>query len=71
MNWIWLWGGFEDNAKVLSTSVSVPRSRKLPLTKMEEAMERAGLERENEKYSLGQVKLEIPTIHLSDEQYVL
>lgn len=31
-------------------------------------MERAGLERENKKYSLGQVKLEIPTIHLSDEQ---
>lgn len=60
MNWIWHRGGFEDNAKVLST--------KLPLSKMEETMERTGLQREDEKYSLGQVKLEIPTIHLSDEQ---
>lgn len=68
MNWIWRRGGFEDNAEVLSTWVSVPRSRKLPLTKMEEAMERTGLERENKKYSIGQVKSEIPTIHLSDEQ---
>lgn len=60
MNWIWRRGGFEDNAKVLST--------KLPLPKMEETMERTGLQREDEKYSLGQVKLEIPTIRLSDEQ---
>jgi len=40
----------------------------MPLPKMEETMERTGLEREHEKYSLGQVKLEIPTIYLSDEQ---
>ena len=40
----------------------------MPLPKMEETMERTDLEREHEKYSLGQVKLEIPTIYLSDEQ---
>ena len=34
-------------------------------------MGRAGLKRENQKCSLGQAKLKIPTIRLSDEQLVL
>ena len=67
-DWIWSRVGFKDNAEVL---VWAPRSGKLPLTKMENAMGRAGLKRENQKCSLGQAKLKIPTIRLSDEQLVL